>query len=117
MSIQSTASQHRFANIAACLGVALTTLEVVSESFRTPFLEPISNTLRSLLNTVQTVKRNKDVCTQMLEQIYMLLDVIIRLQVASDTGGELPPNDAPQNPQLLRSSAGEKQDKANFPTG
>ncbi|KAJ7446584.1 hypothetical protein FB451DRAFT_1148432 [Mycena latifolia] len=70
----------------------MTTLETVADSLETPFLYPISTTMRSLLASVQTVKRNKDDCTQMLEQIHVLLDAIIRLHIVSDTRGELSPS-------------------------
>ncbi|KAJ7457401.1 hypothetical protein FB451DRAFT_1509666 [Mycena latifolia] len=100
--------QTRLDNIVASLGAAVTTFDVVSKSLKTPFLQPISNTLHSLLTimqvkfrnssfllvfteTCQTVKRNQDECTQMLEQIHELLYAVIWVHVKSDTGGELSP--------------------------
>jgi hypothetical protein len=49
----STVAQIRFTNIIACLNTASATLDVVSKSFETPFLQPISNTIQSLLASVQ----------------------------------------------------------------
>ncbi|KAJ7476567.1 hypothetical protein FB451DRAFT_245548, partial [Mycena latifolia] len=92
MPLQPTTAQIRFDNIVICLTTAVTTLEVVSASLKTPFLGAISNTVRSLLSVVQTVKRNKDDCTQLLEQIYALLYGIIRLHTNLESGTELSPN-------------------------
>jgi hypothetical protein len=44
-----------------------------------------------LTNTHQKIKKNKDVCTEMLEQIHKLLYAIIHLHITSNTGGELTP--------------------------
>ncbi|KAJ7453463.1 hypothetical protein FB451DRAFT_669008 [Mycena latifolia] len=49
--------------------------------------------MRSLLTAVQSIKRNRDDCTHMLEQIHELLYAIIRFHVTSgaDAGDELSP--------------------------
>jgi hypothetical protein len=107
MPTQPTLAQIRLDNIKNCLNAALTTVEVVSHGLKTPFLEPIVTTTRSLLgvvqvvfshecalkliNTRQTIKKNKDVCTGMLEQIHKLLYAIIQVHITSSTGGELTP--------------------------
>jgi hypothetical protein len=86
---------------------AVTTVEVVSQSLGTPFLEPIVNTTRSLLGAVQvdfqhsgalelttthqTIKKNKDMYTEMLKQIHKILYAIIRVHITSNTSGELTP--------------------------
>jgi hypothetical protein len=44
-----------------------------------------------LTNTGQKIKKNKDVCTGMLEQIHKLLYAIIQVHITSNTGGELTP--------------------------
>ncbi|KAJ6507536.1 hypothetical protein DFH09DRAFT_1199792 [Mycena vulgaris] len=92
MPFQPTVAQIRFTNIITCLNAVVTTLEVVSDGLKTPFLVPISNTIRSLLMDVPTVKRNKKDCTRMLEQIHELVYAIIHLHLKSETGGELPPH-------------------------
>ncbi|KAJ7452633.1 hypothetical protein FB451DRAFT_1523796 [Mycena latifolia] len=92
MPLQPTVTEIRLNNIVKCLSAGTATLEVISENLQTPFLGPISNTMRSLLTAVQNVKRNRDDCTKMLEQIYLLLSTIIQLHVASDTGGALSPS-------------------------
>ncbi|KAJ7482685.1 hypothetical protein FB451DRAFT_1442241, partial [Mycena latifolia] len=81
----------RLDNIVTSLNAALGTLDAIADSLQTPFLEPISNTVHSLLTAVQTVKQNQDDCTQMLEQIHELLYAVIWVHIKSDTGGELSP--------------------------
>ncbi|KAJ7482583.1 hypothetical protein FB451DRAFT_1442029 [Mycena latifolia] len=88
MPLPSTAAQIRLNSIVTSLSVAVTTLGVV---LKTPFLQPITNTVHSLLTAVQTVKRNQDECAQMLEQTHELLYAVIWVHVKSDTGGELSP--------------------------
>jgi hypothetical protein len=107
MPAQSTITQIRLNNIITCLNAAVTTVEVVSKGLKTPFLQPIVNTVWSLLsavqvifshsgalkltNTHQKIKKSKDVCTDMLEQIHKVLYAIIQVHMTSDTGGELTP--------------------------
>ncbi|KAJ6548158.1 hypothetical protein DFH09DRAFT_1087360 [Mycena vulgaris] len=92
MPLQPTTGQIRFNNILTALDDVVTIFEKVSDNLKAPFLKPVSNTMRSLLTAVQTIKKNKEDCTRMLEQIHELLYAIIRLHLASDTGGQLLPN-------------------------
>ncbi|KAJ7477514.1 hypothetical protein FB451DRAFT_190982 [Mycena latifolia] len=92
MPLPPTAAQIRLNNTVTSLSAAVTTLDVVTETLKTAFLQPISNTVHSLLSAVQTVKRNQDDCAQMLEQVHELLYAIIWVHVKSDTGGELSPS-------------------------
>ena len=57
MPTQSSITQIRLDNIQTCLKAAVTTAEVVLKGLKTPFLEPIVNTVRSLLGAVQVVFR------------------------------------------------------------
>ncbi|KAJ7480714.1 hypothetical protein FB451DRAFT_1365146 [Mycena latifolia] len=91
MPPQPTVTQIRLNNIITCLGAAVDTLEIVSDNLRAPFLGPISVTMRSLLEAVQNVKKNRDDCTQMLERIHEVLYGILLLHITSDTGGEFTP--------------------------
>ncbi|KAJ7482611.1 hypothetical protein FB451DRAFT_1442075 [Mycena latifolia] len=91
MAAPPTTAQRRLDNIVTSLNAAVTTLDVISESMKTPFLQPILSTLHSLLTAVQTVKRNKDECSQMLEQIHELIYAVIWAHMKSDTAGELSP--------------------------
>lgn len=40
----------------------------------------------------QSIKQNKNICTELLEQTYKLLNAILMAHVKSDTGGQLPPS-------------------------
>ncbi|KAF8140991.1 hypothetical protein K438DRAFT_1878941, partial [Mycena galopus ATCC 62051] len=90
MSPQPTI-QARLNNIIACLPAAVETLQILADSINTPFLTPISSTARSLLNVVQTVKKNKSDCAQLMELTCKLLYAIISLHMKSETGLDLSP--------------------------
>ncbi|KAJ7159767.1 P-loop containing nucleoside triphosphate hydrolase protein, partial [Mycena filopes] len=91
MPTPATATQARLKNVSTCVSAAVDTLELVSETLKTPFLGAISSTCRALLKSVETVKQNKDDCIQLLEQTHHLLYAIIALHTKSDTAGELSP--------------------------
>ncbi|KAJ7821796.1 hypothetical protein B0H13DRAFT_1920532 [Mycena leptocephala] len=84
-------TQIRLNNITTCLTVTADTVKILASSLNTPFLEAISNTTQSLLKNVQTIKQNKNDCTELLEEAYKLLNAVLMAHVKSDTGGELPP--------------------------
>ncbi|KAJ6540022.1 hypothetical protein DFH09DRAFT_1396669 [Mycena vulgaris] len=86
------ATETRFDNILKCFTTAVDTLEVLANTFKTPFLEPISNTSKSLLTAVQTVKQNKSDCTQLLEQTHGLLYAIVSLHMKAEAGSDLTPS-------------------------
>ncbi|KAJ6592172.1 P-loop containing nucleoside triphosphate hydrolase protein [Mycena vulgaris] len=72
--------------------MAVDSLEVLAKTFKSPFLEPISNTAKSLLDAVQTVRQNKSDCTQLLEQTYGLLCAVVSFYMKPETGPELSPS-------------------------
>ncbi|KAJ7020379.1 P-loop containing nucleoside triphosphate hydrolase protein [Mycena alexandri] len=92
MSTAVTTTQSRLNNIARCVSSAVDTLELVSNTLKTPFLGAISSTSRSLLIAVETVKQNKEACIRLLDQTHQLLYAIIALHIKSDAGGEFPPS-------------------------
>ncbi|KAJ6592099.1 hypothetical protein DFH09DRAFT_1273302 [Mycena vulgaris] len=92
MPSQPIATETQFKNILKCFTIAVDTLEVLATTFKTPFLEAISNTAKSLLTAVQTVKQNKSDCTQLLEQTYGLLCAIVSLHMKPETGLDLTPS-------------------------
>jgi hypothetical protein len=51
MSSTLTVTQIRLKNVTTCLAVTVETLQILGASFRTPFLEAISNTTQSLLTS------------------------------------------------------------------
>ncbi|KAF8139585.1 hypothetical protein K438DRAFT_1946675 [Mycena galopus ATCC 62051] len=92
MPTQPTSIQTRKENIIACLTVTAGTLEVFANGLNTPFSVVISNTIKSLLNNMVTVKSNQKSCIELMEQVYEFLNSIVVLHVESDTGGLLPPS-------------------------
>ncbi|KAJ6550650.1 hypothetical protein DFH09DRAFT_609721, partial [Mycena vulgaris] len=92
MPSQPIATEIRLNNILKWFTIAVDTLEVLASTFKTPFLGPISNTAKSLLTAVQTVKQNKSDCTQLLEQIYGLLYAIVAIHMKPDTAPDLSPS-------------------------
>ncbi|KAJ6592277.1 hypothetical protein DFH09DRAFT_1415262 [Mycena vulgaris] len=92
MSHQLIATETRLINILKCFTIAVDTLEVLANSFKTPFLQPMSNTAKSLLTAVKTIRQNKSDCTQLLEQTYGLLSAIISLHLKLENGPDLSPS-------------------------
>ncbi|KAJ7838335.1 hypothetical protein B0H13DRAFT_2367553 [Mycena leptocephala] len=92
MSPHPTPTQIRLNNIVTCLTLTANTVEILATTLETPFLEAISNTTQSLLKHVQTIKQNKNICTELLEQTYKLLNAVLMVHVKSDTGAQLPPS-------------------------
>ncbi|KAJ7458207.1 hypothetical protein FB451DRAFT_1182950 [Mycena latifolia] len=81
----------RLNNTITCLASVITILNQLSDAFGTPFVPAISNTTLSLITAVQNVKKNKEDCTQLLENVYQLLCAIVNLHIKSETKGNLPP--------------------------
>ncbi|KAJ6596308.1 hypothetical protein DFH09DRAFT_1305205 [Mycena vulgaris] len=73
------------------LTAAVDSLGILCVTCKTPFLQAICITTRSLLSSVETVKKNKTECIQLMEQIHEVVYVIIDLHVKSG-GEELPPS-------------------------
>ncbi|KAJ7907806.1 hypothetical protein B0H13DRAFT_1879258 [Mycena leptocephala] len=92
MPPQPTVTQIRLNNITTCLTISANTARILASSLKSPFLEAIRNTSQSLLKNMQTVRRNKNDCAQLLEQTYELLNAILMVHINSPTGGELPPS-------------------------
>ncbi|KAJ7321678.1 hypothetical protein DFH08DRAFT_818541 [Mycena albidolilacea] len=75
-----TITQNKLQNAVICLTMTTSTLQIIADSMKTPFLDAIINTTRAVLKNVQ-----------LLEQIHTLLNTIVILHIKSDTGGEMPP--------------------------
>ncbi|KAJ6596237.1 hypothetical protein DFH09DRAFT_1407264, partial [Mycena vulgaris] len=73
------------------LTAAVDSLGILCDTFKSPFLQAMCITTRSLLSSVQTVKKNKKECIELMEQIHEVIYVIIDLHVKSG-GEELPPS-------------------------
>ncbi|KAJ7846198.1 hypothetical protein B0H14DRAFT_3681498 [Mycena olivaceomarginata] len=91
MPRQSTATEIRLNNIKGCLTPALTLLKELNDAFGPPFIQPIANTIESLIDMVQNVKRNKDECAQLMENIHPVLYAIINLHLKAETVESLSP--------------------------
>ncbi|KAJ6549958.1 hypothetical protein B0H19DRAFT_1073853 [Mycena capillaripes] len=109
MPVASTFAQTRLNNIRLCLTGAVDSLELLANSANLLFLKPIAITARTLLTSVevnsedrwsayipltvyqQSVRHNKNECTQLMDHIHEVLYGIVELHIKSDTGGDLPP--------------------------
>ncbi|KAJ7035300.1 hypothetical protein C8F04DRAFT_1233737 [Mycena alexandri] len=92
MPRQLTSTKIRLNNISTCVAITANTLDVLVNTLKISALEAISNTTRSLLKMVKTIKQDKTDCAELMEHIDELLNAIIGVYVKSDTGAELPPN-------------------------
>ncbi|KAF8164615.1 hypothetical protein K438DRAFT_1857718 [Mycena galopus ATCC 62051] len=81
----------RLDNTIACLTPALLLLTELKDAFGPPFVQSIANTIQSLINVVQNVKRNKTECAQVMEPIHQIVYGILNLYIKSETVGSLPP--------------------------
>ncbi|KAJ7830297.1 hypothetical protein B0H14DRAFT_3715594 [Mycena olivaceomarginata] len=87
----STVTEIRLNNIKGCLTPALTLLKELNDAFGPPFIQPIANTIESLIDMVQNVKRNKDECAQLMENIHPVLYAIINLHLKAEPVESLSP--------------------------
>ncbi|KAJ7681013.1 hypothetical protein DFH06DRAFT_434239, partial [Mycena polygramma] len=92
MPPQPSVTQIRLSNITKCLAATANSLEILASGLKEPSLEVISNTTKSLLKNLETIKQNKDECIQLLEQTHELLNAILVTHINSDTGVDLPPS-------------------------
>ncbi|KAJ7123554.1 hypothetical protein C8R44DRAFT_735200 [Mycena epipterygia] len=91
MSPRTTLSETRMDNIVACLTPVIPLLTEFSDAFGTPFIPAIVNTTLSLITLVQNVKKNKEECIQLMENIHELLYAVVNLHIKSETASSLPP--------------------------
>ncbi|KAF7324045.1 ATPase-AAA-core domain-containing protein [Mycena kentingensis (nom. inval.)] len=91
---QPTASgvPTQLTKLAGCLAAALDTLHVLADNLNTPFLHPISSTVRSLLKTIENVKHRVPECVQLMNKTLDMLYLVIALHFKTDIPGELPPD-------------------------
>ncbi|KAJ6550860.1 P-loop containing nucleoside triphosphate hydrolase protein [Mycena vulgaris] len=82
-------TQTRLDRTIRWLTAAVDSLGILCDTFKTPFLQAMCITTRSLLSSVQTVKKNKNECIELMEKIHEVVYVVIDLHVKSG-GEELP---------------------------
>ncbi|KAJ7120292.1 hypothetical protein C8R44DRAFT_877733 [Mycena epipterygia] len=87
----SPATKNRFDNIVTCLTPILALLDEISDAFGTPFIPAISKTTVSLITLVQNVKKNKEECIQLMENVHELLYAVVNLHMKAGTPSCLPP--------------------------
>ncbi|KAJ7113905.1 hypothetical protein C8R44DRAFT_881470 [Mycena epipterygia] len=91
MPSKTMVTETRLDNIVACLAPILSLLDEFSDIFGTPFIPAISNMTVSLITLVQNVKKNKEECIKLMENVHELLYAIINLHVKAGTPSSLPP--------------------------
>ncbi|KAJ7449159.1 hypothetical protein FB451DRAFT_1531386 [Mycena latifolia] len=91
MSPHPTVADICLNNTIICLAPVITLLNELSDAFGTPFVPAIANTTLSLITAVQNVKKNREDCIQLLENVYQLLCALVNLHIKSETKGNLPP--------------------------
>ncbi|KAJ7481592.1 hypothetical protein FB451DRAFT_1236511 [Mycena latifolia] len=91
MPVHRNVADVRLTNIKACLTPAVALLNELHDVFSTPFILAITNSTLALIAAVQGVKRNKEECIRLMENIHGLLYAIVNLHIRSQTTGSLPP--------------------------
>ncbi|KAJ7127622.1 hypothetical protein C8R44DRAFT_873450 [Mycena epipterygia] len=91
MPHQPTVTEMHINGIITCLTPMVTLLDQLIGAFGTPSTKAISSTTLSLITLVQNVKRNKDECIQLMENIHGILYAIINLHINSENAGSLAP--------------------------
>ncbi|KAJ7085086.1 hypothetical protein C8R44DRAFT_894013 [Mycena epipterygia] len=91
MPPKTPATETRLDNIVACLTPVIPLLNEFSDAFGTPFIPAIINTTLSLTTLVQNVKKNKEECMQLMENVHELLYAIANIHMKAGTPSSLPP--------------------------
>ncbi|KAJ7716790.1 hypothetical protein B0H14DRAFT_3171035 [Mycena olivaceomarginata] len=91
MPRQSNSTDIRMNSLTASLEAVMPLLTVLNDAFGPPFIQVISNTIRSLFIGVQNVKKNKDDSVQLVENIPQIIYAIVNLHLTSSVPGSLPP--------------------------
>ncbi|KAJ7929865.1 hypothetical protein B0H13DRAFT_1859349 [Mycena leptocephala] len=91
MPRQSSATELRINNITDCLTPVVTLLQGINDALGPPFVQSIVNTTLAVMTGIKNIKRNKDECLQLVEDIHGILHVIVNLHITSETPSSLPP--------------------------
>ncbi|KAJ7083909.1 hypothetical protein C8R43DRAFT_965321 [Mycena crocata] len=87
-------TQIRLKNIITCLAGPINCINILAETFKTPFLESVSKTTESLVTALEVNYYHKytgsEFIISLMEKTYGLLDAIISLFAKSETGPDLP---------------------------
>ncbi|KAJ7463812.1 hypothetical protein B0H11DRAFT_2052268 [Mycena galericulata] len=88
-SHQAAATETRMNNIAAYLESTVVLLNTLTDGVGTPFVPTISKTTQSVINALQNVKKNKEECIKLMENVHEVLCAIVNLHIKSETPGSL----------------------------
>ncbi|KAJ7089087.1 hypothetical protein C8R44DRAFT_958235 [Mycena epipterygia] len=91
MPHQPGATDIRLNGIIASLSLIVPLLDKLSGAFGASFIQSISSTTVSLMTAVQNVKRNKEECILLMENIHGILYAVIDLHIKSESARSLPP--------------------------
>ncbi|KAJ6464894.1 hypothetical protein C8R45DRAFT_1107129 [Mycena sanguinolenta] len=87
----STLTEILVDNIVASVNAVLPLLEELHDGFGPPFIQAILNTTVSSIRALQNVKKNKDECCQLMENIHGIIYAIVNIHMQSEPPGCLPP--------------------------
>ncbi|KAJ7094816.1 hypothetical protein C8R44DRAFT_749397 [Mycena epipterygia] len=91
MPPKTMVTERHLDSIVACLSPILLLLGEISDAFGTPFVPAISNTTVSLITLVQNVKKNKEECIKLMENVHELLYAVVNLHMKAGTPSTFPP--------------------------
>ncbi|KAJ7778967.1 hypothetical protein B0H16DRAFT_1683249 [Mycena metata] len=92
MPRQPTITEIHLNHISTCLAITGSGLQLFVDTFKISGLEAILSTTQSLLKLAETIKHNKNSCSELMKQAHEVLIAILGLYIKSDTGGELAPS-------------------------
>ncbi|KAJ7925780.1 hypothetical protein B0H13DRAFT_1862865 [Mycena leptocephala] len=75
MPRKSSATELRINNIADCLTPVVTLLQGINDALGPPFVQSIVNTTLAVMTGIENIKRNKDECLQLVEDIHGILHI------------------------------------------
>ncbi|KAJ6473006.1 hypothetical protein C8R45DRAFT_1077765 [Mycena sanguinolenta] len=87
----SSVSEIVVDNIVTSVNAVIPLLDELHDGLCPPFVQAISNTVVSLISMLQNVKRNKEECCQLMENIHGIIYAIVNAHLQSDPPGCLPP--------------------------
>ncbi|KAF8188760.1 hypothetical protein K438DRAFT_1833268, partial [Mycena galopus ATCC 62051] len=91
MPRRSIRTEIHLDTIIARLTPTVSLLDELNDAFGPPFIQSIACMIKSMIDAVQNVKRNRNTCAQLMENIHQVLYAIIQLHIQSETAGSLPP--------------------------
>ncbi|KAF7352147.1 NB-ARC domain-containing protein [Mycena venus] len=91
MPVRLGTTQARLKNIRKYLSLVTPILSELCDAFGSPFLKAISTITLSLSAEAENIKRNKDDCIELIEQVHTIVCAIVDLHIKADNNSILPP--------------------------